>query len=108
MITIWIRHDDFTTQFVISGHAHYAAPGQDIVCAGVSAITDLLANTAMAWRDHGIKCLVSSEDDDSTAWHIMVSADGNPVINAFLDCVTDEFEQMAEQYPDNVTVTVTE
>lgn len=38
MIDISIRRDGIT----ISGHAGYAPAGQDIVCAGVSALTQTL------------------------------------------------------------------
>ncbi|SDF25390.1 hypothetical protein SAMN04488542_10812 [Fontibacillus panacisegetis] len=35
-----LRHSDNTIAgFEVSGHAGYAKPGEDIVCAGVSAVT---------------------------------------------------------------------
>ncbi|MGG1312398.1 MULTISPECIES: ribosomal-processing cysteine protease Prp [Cohnella] len=41
MITVNIFRgaDGRIVRFSVSGHAHYADPGQDIVCAGVSAVT---------------------------------------------------------------------
>lgn len=41
MITVHIsRREDGTIQsFEVKGHAGYADPGQDIVCAGVSSVT---------------------------------------------------------------------
>lgn len=38
MITIKPVNDSYYEGFVVEGHADYAAHGQDIVCAGVSAI----------------------------------------------------------------------
>ncbi|MGI6469616.1 MAG: ribosomal-processing cysteine protease Prp [Syntrophomonadaceae bacterium] len=39
MITVSIEYrDEQIVAFTITGHAGYAAPGQDIYCAGVSAI----------------------------------------------------------------------
>lgn len=38
-ITIVRGQDGRIRQFAVSGHAKYADPGKDIVCAGVSAVT---------------------------------------------------------------------
>jgi len=41
MVTIEIARDEAgrIRKFYVSGHAGYAASGQDIVCAGISAVT---------------------------------------------------------------------
>lgn len=38
-ITIFRGPDDRIKRFSVTGHAMYADPGKDIVCAGVSAVT---------------------------------------------------------------------
>lgn len=38
-------------QLTIEGHAGAAPAGEDLVCAGVSAIWHTLAANAMAWKD---------------------------------------------------------
>lgn len=38
-ITITREQDGRIRHFAVSGHAKYADPGKDIVCAGVSAVT---------------------------------------------------------------------
>ena len=37
-ITIYQNQSKLTTRFVCSGHAGYAEAGEDIICAGVSAL----------------------------------------------------------------------
>lgn len=104
MITVAIRKDELSAQYIIGGHAGYAEKGYDIVCAGVSTATTMLAEIAEAWRDDGMRNLVSVDDDDGGAWHIYICSEGNPVVNTMLDCVTETYKQIAEQYPDHLTV----
>ena len=106
MIKITIQRDDMMTQCIVSGHAGYALPGQDIVCAAVSTVTHLLASMAEAWRDAmpSMRNMVSVDGDDSNPWHIFIDSNGNAAVNAALDCIIDAYHQIAEQYPDNVTV----
>lgn len=104
MITITIRRDEMSAQLIVSGHARYAQKGQDIVCAAVSTVTNLLANLAESWRDIGLRNLVSADDDDGGPWHIFIDCGGNPVVSAALDCIIDTYQQIAVQYPQNATV----
>lgn len=46
-ITWYPKHNQLT----IEGHAKAAPAGEDLVCAGVSAIWHTLAANAMAWKD---------------------------------------------------------
>lgn len=38
-VAVYTEASGEITAFEVDGHAHYADPGQDIVCAGVSAVT---------------------------------------------------------------------
>jgi uncharacterized protein YsxB (DUF464 family) len=47
MIQVKVRSDSVT----VTGHARHAPPGQDIVCAAVSALTQTLAASMQALTD---------------------------------------------------------
>jgi len=106
MIKITIHRDDMMTQIIVGGHARYAEPGQDIVCAAVSTVTHLLASMAEAWRDAmpSMRNMVSVDGDDSNPWHIYIDSSGNAAVDAAVDCIIDAYQQIAEQYPENVQV----
>lgn len=106
MIKIAIHRDEMMAQFIISGHAGYAERGQDIVCAGVSTVTGILEGLAEAWRDAmpTMRNLVAVDDDDSGPSHVMIDTNGNAAVDAAIDCIIDAYRQLAEQYPDNVTI----
>ena len=106
MIKIAMRQDEMCAQFIISGHAGYADPGYDIVCAAVSTATHLLRSMAEAWKESvpSMRNLVSSDDDDSGVCHVMIDSGGNAAVNAALDCIIDTYQQIAEQYPQRVKI----
>lgn len=54
MIEIRVREKKRTFEIEVSGHAGYH-PGNDIVCAGVSAITSALIGHAVKKRFRGLK-----------------------------------------------------
>lgn len=105
MIRIALRQDERSAQFILSGHANYAEKGKDIVCAGISTLTNTLANMV---RELGDKKLVSlwMVWPDEDPHHIYVETGGNPVINAVMDTFMTEFCQFAGMYPDNVKVQI--
>ena len=47
MITVTISRNAEELIVEVSGHSNYAPQGEDIVCAGVSALTLMCANAAM-------------------------------------------------------------
>ena len=48
------------SQIVITGHAHYAPHGKDIVCAAISALTQTFIGTIEKLTDEQIKYDISS------------------------------------------------
>lgn len=79
MITVDVIYDDSNIRrgFVVSGHAEYANPGEDIVCAGVSALTfttlnalDALVNADMDVNmdedDNSISCIFNGTIDEKS------------------------------------------
>lgn len=105
MIGITIRQDERCAQFIVSGHANYDEKGKDIVCAGISTLTNTLANIVRSWAEAKLIPLWMIWPDDDPH-HIYVEPGGDPAINSTLDSIIAEFCQFGELYPDNVRVNV--
>lgn len=82
----------------IKGHANYAAPGKDIVCAGVS----VLAQTLIAAIEDLTADEIQYDIQPGTVniKHGDLSKDAQLLINSFFIGV----EMIANEYPDNVRV----
>lgn len=97
-----IQIDVDSSQIVVEGHAGFAPPGQDIVCAGVSALTQTL-----------IKAL-NVLDPKESAFYIepgkaviqfqMHSEKSRLLVSSFFIGV----EMIAQEYPENVTLVCTD
>lgn len=96
---IRIRYEPEIFSITIKGHAGAARPGQDIVCAGVSALTNALLGRAAlhnAQEDApggGVafaRCYPAPEDE--------------PACREMLETVMEGFRAIAEIYPRFVTV----
>lgn len=78
--------------YQVTGHAGFADLGNDIVCAGISALYITVTNTLLGFghtfeRDGGYFVL-----------------DATDVDNACLKVLYDGIQSIAEQYPDNVEI----
>lgn len=105
MIRVALRQDERSAQFIVSGHAGYDEKGRDIVCAGISTLTNTLANMVRMWADAKLLPIWMIWPDDNPH-HIYVETGGDPAIYAALDSIITEYCQFAGQYPDNVKVQI--
>lgn len=96
MISITIRHDDCT--LTAEGHAGYAPAGQDIVCAGVSALLDTLAERTSAMG------LAREIRADNGLMHI--EAVPCNLCRTWIDFVAAGLQIIEEQFPDYIQVTL--
>ena len=93
--------------FECRGHAGYAPKGQDIVCAGVSALCMALLARLEALRDEGILRQVRTHVSDGEVC-AEAFTDGD-TLNALLvrhtfETVLAGFQTLEETYPDCVRV----
>ena len=105
MIRIALRQDEKSAQFIISGHADYDEKGRDIVCAGISTLTNTLANMVRMWADMKLLPLWMIWPDDDPH-HIYVETGGDPAINSALDSIITQYCQFGGLYPANVKVQI--
>lgn len=94
MIEVSVRKDKIT----VAGHAGYAPPGQDIVCAGVSSLTRTLLKSMMDLTTDRIKYSISPGRVDIEYGNLSEKA--KTLVDSFFIglCI------IAEEYPDYVRI----
>ena len=94
MIVISVRKDGIT----VSGHAGYAPAGQDIVCAGVSALTQTLIGSIEDLTSDKIKYKISPGGVDIEYGNL--SEKSRTLVDSFFIGIL----RIADEYPDNVRI----
>lgn len=99
MTRIRYRTDGRFHSLVVAGHAGYAEEGNDIVCAGVSAITYALLGWVENNRDK-----VSFVHTSVGSGEVLVSCEGGQDAHTAFEVATIGLEQIAAKYPNHVVV----
>lgn len=86
----------------IFGHADYAPCGQDIVCAGASALTFTLASYLSDNREQFSKLDIKLDDPGEC----LIFFEGTTeTAQAVFDSYIKGYEMLAERYPENIIIT---
>ena len=94
MIAVSVRKDGIT----VSGHANYAEAGEDIVCAGVTALTQTLIRSLEGLTSDEIKYEISP---GRAAIHYRnLSEEGKLLVDSFFIGVCS----IADEFPDYVRI----
>lgn len=109
MIKIEMMDTDKGYSLAVSGHAGYAPEGQDIVCAAVSVLAQTLANKVEAAARSG-RLLTSCVQHGETFVVQALPKPGpnNLMVASWFDFVEEGLRALAEAYPDNVELMVTD
>ena len=94
MIAVSIRKDGIQ----ISGHADYAETGKDIVCAGVTALTQTLIRALEGLTKDEIEYEISPGRADIHYGNL--SKEGELLVDSFFFF----FCQIADEFPDHVRI----
>lgn len=94
MIEVNVREDGIT----VAGHAGYAPPGQDIVCAGISTLTQSLIKSIEDLTADRIEYEISPGAVDIRYGNL--SEKSRTLVDSFFIGVCG----VAEAYPENVTI----
>lgn len=86
----------------VHGHAGFAMPGEDIVCAGVSALVQSAAHGVV--RHAGAKARV--HDDPDGAYVLELLDPPNARAQAVLETALSGLRAIATEYPRNLSVRV--
>ena len=95
MIDINVQKDRIT----VSGHAEYAEPGKDIVCAAISTLTQVLIASVEELTAAKIKTAVTSGYTD------IVIEESTERAQVLIDSFFIGCQMVADQYPEYVRVT---
>ena len=94
MIVVNVRQDGIT----VSGHAGYAEAGKDIVCAGVTALTQTLIGSVKGLTGGKIQYEISPGRAD--IYYRDLSEAGRLLVDSFFIGIC----QIADEFPDYVRV----
>lgn len=94
MIAVSVRKDGIT----VNGHANYAEAGKDIVCAGVTALTQTLIKSLEHLTRDEIKYEISPGRADIHYGNL--SEEGSLLVDSFFIGVC----QIADEFPDHVRI----
>ena len=105
MITINIKRNDKNEiiKFSLDGHAGYAKSGNDIVCAAVSAITNMII---IGFEKLDIMPDFEKNDDGYLSFELpnSLSDEQNNKIQYLLECMREEFMDIQKNYSKYVKV----
>lgn len=82
----------------IEGHAGYAPPGQDIVCASISTITQVFIASVEELTNDKLKCNIRPGNT------VIEHGDLGEKAQVLLDSFLLGIKMIAESYPDHVRV----
>ena len=102
MITIDYRFEEETHELSIRGHAGYSHYGNDIVCAGVSAIGYTLLGMLENNSDH-----IDRLDTIENVGDMSIFCEGDEKIATAFEMAIIGLAQIANQYPNNITLNYT-
>ena len=94
MIAVSVRKD----KIQISGHANYAEEGKDIVCAGVTALTQTLVKSIEDLTDDKIEYDISPGRADIKYRNLSEKA--KTLVDSFFIGIC----MIADEFPDNVRI----
>ena len=94
MIVVCVRKDGIT----VNGHANYAETGKDIVCAGVTALTQTLIRALEGLIKDEIEYEVSPGRAD--IYYGNLSEEGKLLVDSFFIGVCS----IADEFPDHVRI----
>ena len=98
MITVHYSTDGNVHELSVEGHAEYAEHGKDIVCAGVSALTQAL----LGWIDDHSGCVTDLEGPAVQRGHFWMRCKGNKTVTIAFQVAVTGFKQIANAYPGHV------
>lgn len=101
MTTVIFSAKDGRYEVSAYGHSGYAEAGKDIVCAAVSSILGMAAQTACNLERDGIVCGSEYTAGDGTFGLVFF---GGGVARALFAAIWQTLSQLERQYPKNVEV----
>lgn len=92
-------------EIAVTGHADYAGDGKDIVCAACSALAWVFVRLFRSFEERD-KCTLLREvvEPGEVRLTVYPAPGARGEIDLLVNVMRDGYRELAEQYPDNVTV----
>ena len=103
-VTFYYSKDSAPTGFNFKGHSGYSSTGSDIVCAAVSSVAYMTANTIIEVM--GIPA--EADVDENGEMTLKVPEESAAKTKDILSGLELHLKELSRQYPKNVTITTTE
>lgn len=100
IIAKYVR-DGETHTLSVNGHAGYAPKGQDIVCAGVSAIVYAL----LGWLENNSENTDFVSIDENNG-EVVIQCEGDDKVTAVFHMAAIGIESIMNTYPDHVDIDI--
>lgn len=104
MTNVWMNWEDLTLK--ASGHAGAGVNGSDIVCAGISALTQALLNTLMDAEERGRIRLEWSMDEVNGGIRMKASPNAGyrKETEDYYRVIMTGLKAIREHYPENIKI----
>ena len=100
MIRVYYTRGEGTHELNINGHAGYAEYGNDIICAGVSAITFAL----LGWMEHNEEEITQLDELMVEDGQVYLSCTGSEKLNTAFQVAIMGLIQISRAHPDYVSI----
>ena len=104
MVRAVYRRNEYAHSLVVVGHAGYSSEGNDIVCSGVSAIVYSLLGFLHNVSDKDRRMTASVESGEN----LIFWRGNSEEVNAAFKMAVIGLAQMAQKYPDHVSIELSE
>ena len=105
MVKVAIRREGESYEVEMTGHTRYAPYGQDVVCAGLSALFFTLLRSVSYMEEEG-ECTDAycSVAPGAAFAAFCIYEEFYEKNSTAVEAIIDGFRMMAEQYPDHVKI----
>ena len=91
-------------RLTVTGHAHSAEPGHDLVCASASMLAYTLAANVASMADHGqVRQPIIKNNEGDTEISCNPRHNLKNTVTLVFDSICLGFELLAHDYPENIT-----
>ncbi len=103
---VFYKVDGVYTGFSLSGHAMFELDGPDVLCAAVSAMTNLVINTINEVFKAELATVIDGDNATIDVSIERVSMSAANSVDGVLHGFMLQLKDLQEQYPDNLDVVV--
>lgn len=107
MTSVDITRENGITVLAVAGHANYSNDHNDVVCAAISTITQMLMQTVAFYAEQNAARVITEDVDEPSGTVIFSYQMADERVNdALLNAVIIGYKMIEITYPENIKVNV--